>query len=345
MLNLRPENNAVLRPRLALVLLLLSLASGPALAQRLGRDAALPPSVHDLSGRLAALQRVLEREFGLGELYLGGGSSRAVLDAVYFGKELKTRDIDLFVVPGRKVNERFAATVASRLQAGIATPLVLSSLEKRPRGNGALAGPAAARYNAGFGFFLTEPGGDVFDLSLYHTRGDLALNGAFDIDTIMIPVRAGETLAKQLERLRGKSYGQAVREGLVVDRYQGYRSWQKNRLRVAHPAELQSKPALWAIRAARSFGKAGYESLPAEVVKNLAVGDERFHQRPPLTLVKRYLERLLNDPHPERELKLVQQTGVLARHPGVVRLLGAPSTWTPEQLRARLARANAGAKP
>ncbi len=336
----------MLRPRLRLViLLLLPLASGPALGQRLRKDAALPAAVHDLSARLAALQRVLEREFGLRELYLGGGSSRAVLDAVYFGKELRTRDVDLFVVPGRKVSERFVATVAERLRAESATPLSLSSLEKRPRGNGALAGPAAARYNAGFGFFLTEPGGDVFDLSLYHTRGDLALNGAFDIDTIMIPVRAGETLVRQLERLRGKGYGQAVREGLVVDRHRGYRSWQQNRLRVAHPAELQSKPALWAIRAARSFGKAGYESLPAEVVKNLALGDERFHVRPPLKLVKRYLERLLNDPQPERELKLVKQTGVLQRHPGVVRLLGAPNSWTPEQLRARLARTNAGAKP
>jgi hypothetical protein len=334
-ISVRTRSFGVRRLTISLVVLLL-MAALPAMGQRLDRGAPLPPELRGLSDRLALFQSVLARDFGLDAIYVGGGSSRAVLDAIYFGKELKTRDVDLFAVPGRKVTARFAGTIGARLKATYPQPLELADLEKRPRGNGQLAGRAAARYNAGFGVFLKEPGGDVFDLSLYHTRADLGLNGALNVDTIMIPLRAGETLWQHVEKMRGMSYGKAVRQGLVVDDHAGYKGWQQNRLSVAHPDELRSKPVLWAIRAARAFGKAGYENLPRAVTSAVKDGEHRYRVRPSLKLVKRYMQRLLDDPHADRELKMVKQTGVLQQHGGVVRLLGSPSRWTPERLRERL---------
>jgi hypothetical protein len=318
------------------LLLALALASTTAAAQRLAPDAKLPPEVRSLSDRLALFQRILDHEHGIKQIFVGGGSSRGVLDAVYFGKPLSARDIDVFAVRGRKVTRAWAGGVAAELQGASPVPLALSDLEPRIRGNGRLAGAAASRYVAGHGFFLKEPGGDIFDLSIYHTPYDLGLNGLLNIDTVMIPLASGETLAQRLEKLRGISYARAVREGLVVDDHAGYRGWQRNRLRVVHPDELRSKPALSSMRLARSFGKAGYQRLPHEVARTLREGEARFRARPPLKLVTRYLARILNDPRADRELKMVKQAGVLEQHAGVRKLLGPPASWTPEKLRARL---------
>jgi hypothetical protein len=316
----------------------LLLLATPVQAQELRRDAPISPELGALSDRLVAVQRLLAQEFGVKQIYVGGGSSRTVLDNLYFGKPLQTRDIDLFVVADRKVTPAYVQRVASRLLAAQPGQVVLQgAMERRPRGNPALSPEASARYNAGYGFFLRRPDGEVLDISFYHTPADLGLNGCLNVDTVMIPLRNGATLGDVANELRGKRYAQAVRRGIVVDDHDGYKGWQENRLNVAHPAELTSKPVLWTIRLARSFGKAEYNELPKEVVDLLRQGDAQVSTRPRTQLVSRYMRRLLEDGRAEVELKMVKDAGVLQHHAGTRRLLGSPRNWQADKLRARLA--------
>jgi hypothetical protein len=328
---------ALLRRSLLLAVLSLGLLLGaPLRAQRLAASAPISPELRALSDRLAGVQAVLARELGIKELLIGGGSSRAVLDNLYFGKPLDARDIDLFVVADRKVTPGLMRKAAARLQAAWPGQQLQGDAELRPRGNPALPPRQSARYNAGYGIFLREPTGEVLDLSFYHSRQDLGLNGCLNIDTIMIPLRGARSLTAVAESLRGKSYTTAARAGLVLDEHDGYRGWQDNRLEVAHPAELTSKPVLWSIRLARAYGKASYNELPAGVVELLREGDAQVKTRPRTKLVSRYLQRLLDDKHADVELKMVRQAGVLQSHAGVRRLLGAPSRWSVDNLKQRL---------
>lgn len=326
---------ARLWPATLLVLVLVS-SGAPGLAQTLAKDAPVPPRLETLSDQLAIFQRRLHDQHGIDQIYIGGGSSRAILDALYFGKPLQTRDIDIFVVPNRKVTRGWAGKMAEDLMAGFPGKLALQNLEQRPRGNPALPEDRRYRYNAGYGFFLKQPNGEVFDISFYHRPADLDLNGCLNVDTVMIPLRSNETLTQLVDKMRGRRYATLARKGVVHDRYSGYKGWQKNRYKVVHWAELESKPELWSIRLARSFGKAGKKRLPAEAIARLHAVDRRHTKRPSRTLVVRYLSRMLADPNAEAELEMVKQAGLLDTK-GVTRLLGPSQSWTVTSLRDRIA--------
>jgi len=311
-----------------------------AFAQVLPADAGPSAELSDLSRRVADLQSILEREFGLKEVLVGGGSAREILDSLYFGKPLRPRDIDLFVVADDKVTRKRAFQIARRLRSAAAEELTLTDIEPRPRGNPTL--PPSIAYNAGYGFFLKGTDGTTFDFSLFHSRGDLALNGALNIDTIMLRLRKGQTITGLVNQMRGKSYREVVAQGTVLDIYRGYEAWQQNRLAVAHPAEVASKPVLWTIRLARSFGRAGYQSLPPDVVDLLREADASGSPPFRLQLASRYLERLLADPQARVELEMVKKAGVLQRHDDVRPLLRGPRAWRVDPLRQRL---EASARP
>lgn len=306
------------------------LLAWPGRAQTLRRDATVAPELVALSGQLARFQRVLDRDFGFGEILVGGGSSRAILDSLYFGKPFKARDVDVFLVADRKVTRALAGGVARALQASRPGELQLKDLEIRWR-----ALPSRRpQHNAGWGFFLKRPNGEVFDLSLFHSAGDLGLNGCLNVDRIMLPLARGETLLDVVDRMRGQPYQKLVSSGHIRDPHSGYRGWQENRLEVVNPAELTSRPVLWSVRLARSFGKAGYDQLPSSVVKLLREGLARPGAPDNVKMVERNLKRLLQDGRAEAELKMALAPGVLQRQPCLRKLMGKPRTWTVARLQS-----------
>ncbi len=284
-------------------------APAVASAQELARSAEPGGELRELSGQIEGIQTVLGQELGLDRISLGGGSARAVLDAIYFGKPLDPRDVDLMVVAGRQVSAADARRIGRALERAIPGARLVG-VEPRPRGNPRLPPAESHRYNAGYGLFLSV-GGRRFDVSLYHQQDDLDLNGALDIDTIRLPLEGGRTLLDTFDGMRGLTYRRAVNAGLVSDPHRGYRGWQRNRLRVVHPAEIESKPALWSIRLARSYGRAGYREMPDQVVGLLRRAAAANDNQPDPALVKRYLGRLLEDPRADSELEWVVRTGLI----------------------------------
>ena len=290
---------------------LLAVAGGApaAHAQELGREAEAGRDLRELSAQIEGIQGALAETFGLERISVGGGSARSVLDAIYFGKPLDPRDVDLMVVAGRQVTAADARRIGRALERAIPGARLVG-VEPRPRGNPRLPPAESHRYIAGHGFFLMV-NGRRFDVSLYHQQEDLDLNGALDIDTVRVPLDGGRTLVEVFDGVRGKSYRRAVTAGLVSDPHRGYRSWQRNKLRVVHPAEIESKPALWSIRLARSYGRAGYRHMPTQVVGLLRRAAAANHNQPDPALVKRYLGRLLEDPAADRELAWVARAGLI----------------------------------
>jgi len=284
-------------------------AVAPASAQELARSAEPGGELGELSAQIEGIQSALRHQLGLDRISLGGGSARAVLDAIYFGKPLDPRDVDLMVVAGRQVSASDARRIGRALERAIPGARLVG-VEPRPRGNPRLPPAESQRYNAGHGIFLSI-GGRRFDVSLFHQQEDLDLNGALDIDTIRLPLDRGRTLLDTFDRMRGLSYRRAVKAGLVSDPHRGYRAWQRNRLRVVHPAEIESKPALWSIRLARSYGRAGYREMPDQVVGLLRRAAAANDNQPDPELVKRYLGRLLEDPRADSELEWVVRTGLI----------------------------------
>ena len=307
-----------------------------ALALRLPDNYKVAPEVRNLSQRLLRLQRALKRDLGIDGLSIGGGSARDLLDAVYLGKPLAMRDLDLVAVAGHALAPQEVQRVGQVLKSAMKDVGDVSPVESRRRGNPFLPEPQRYQYNAGFGIFLNAKDGLIYDLSLFHGPRALNLNGALNIDTIRIPLRRGRSLEQQIQHWRGRSYSDVVRHGLVVDAHGGYGGWQRHDLRVAHATEVASKPVLWTIRLARSFGKAGYRRLPVEVLKLLRKSDQKNSGRPAPQLIARYVARLLADKDSAREWAMVKQAGVLQSHASARAVLGKPNEWTLQRVAARV---------
>lgn len=258
-------------------------------------------SITALSRMISSIQKDLHSKFGIDKIYIGGGSSLAILDHVTQGKPISYRDLDIFVVAGQKVTSELAEKIGRQLESDLIGTYSGKDLRPRPRGNPELNRKESAKYNAGYGFFWTKEN-EAVDLSIFHSEKDLRLNGIFNIDEVMIPLDYKTSLAKLVAKSR---------TGLppLDDPDQGYESWKEKNPEVVHWAEVQRDPQLQAIRMIRSYAKLGVVKLPSEVTTKLAKlvessGETQIFQ------VTRGLIKLLADPGAAEELKSLSKLGI-----------------------------------
>lgn len=259
-----------------------------------------------ISARLEILQKRLFEKFGIRHIYIGGGSSRAVLDEVFTGSVQRMRDLDVFIVADRPVTKEWAEEVGRALETEMIGELSLSDLRPRPRG--------PKGYNAGYGFFFKKPGQPEVDLSIYHSEADLKLNGIFDIDRTMIRLGEKQTLVSAVQELKAfpASYEKALKSGLIVDAHEGYRAWRAQKISIASWDQIINDPVLQSIRVVRSYSKAGYRSMPGEVatrISELVAGAPDTNR---LQIV-RNLAKLLEDADAARQLKFLAQVEAFAK--------------------------------
>ncbi|NUM41768.1 MAG: hypothetical protein HUU45_09080, partial [Leptospiraceae bacterium] len=75
------------------------------------------PELTAISNRIEEFRANLAQHFGIKDIFVGGGSSRAILDHLYDGKPLEMRDLDIFVVAGREVTEDWARSIGQKLES------------------------------------------------------------------------------------------------------------------------------------------------------------------------------------------------------------------------------------
>lgn len=257
------------------------------------RIIALRPLAH----WLAALQRVFQAE-GYTALYIGGGSAREILDHLHHREPLAMRDLDLYLLRGRRAEIADLRRVVGRLvDQGLVAGGAMR-VRRKIRANPALPLPARDRHVIGYGVHLVAPGLPILSLGVLHGLGDLALNGLFDVDTINL--RLGIT-----DRLGEDPVS-------VLDPHGGYAAWRAHAPQVVHWAEVQRCYIRHGLRIARCFGRAGHERLsPAFLALHRAHRPEERRGIDSQRELHRDLLKLLSDAHFASALRMLGALAVL----------------------------------
>lgn len=269
--------------------------------------------VHQLSQWLAKVQKAQAELFPGTELLIGGGSARDVLDHVLFERPLVTRDIDVFIVNGSRVDPERARAFYDRLAAAGLGSLKTTALRAKKRCNPALPAPMRYRYVVGYGAHFFRKDYPILSLGLLHTSYDLHLNGLLNIDKIYLRLSRGETFEGFCLRLLASrvSYRNLPEAGFIQDNSDGYRAWVESQPRMINWEEAERSPARLAIRITRSFAKAGCAELPWEVKTRFQKLLEHSAKIDDETEFKRGFVKVFSDRHWAQELGTLARLGVL----------------------------------
>ncbi len=223
-----------------------------------------------LSEWIGRIQKLAKKEFGYGTVWIAGGSSRTVLDHVYFGKPLKMRDLDLFFVAGKREEEATAWRLAEGIEkAGIAR-FERKKIRPKSRVNPHLPPGKASNqqlgYKAGYGIHLVHDTFPILSLSIFHEAKDLELNGIMNVDKIMIRLEDGQSLAGFVKNVLGTTpYWKLAGDGVIVDQHEGYLAWLEKKPEILNWLSLSVEPPMKSIRILRSYAKCGYSALPETI--------------------------------------------------------------------------------
>jgi len=261
---------------------------------------------------ISHIQKELKIQFGIEKIFIGGGSSRAILDHFYFNTPLKMRDLDIMVVANRLVDEDWAKTIGEKLESPLVGKFSKMDLRPRPRTNRELPVPRRYFYIAGHGLFWKK-GSQIVDLSLFHSQKDLQRNGILNVDKILIELESSQSLKTFLEKIKGVPYAKLAQRGLIIDPYNGYKAWVEKKIpQIIHLGDVISKPAQISIRIIRALGKLGIKKLSPELKSTLESNILRQHETDRFQLVRNLL-KLLGDENAGVELKLLAQIKMLQK--------------------------------
>jgi hypothetical protein len=262
-----------------------------------------------LSQWIYQFQKPLAQRHNLKKIYIAGGSSLAILDTAYFDKNLKMRDLDVLVDANQIVTEEYADEVGKSLDTPETGIYCSQDLRPRIRANDNIPGSAGLNYNAGYGFFVTQEN-NIFDLSLFHSKSDLKLNGIMNTDTVMIPLEYPKTLADFIYETKNSTYENLLNKKSIEEEDDGYISWLNKSPIISHWADVKKDPVYVGIRIIRSLNKmaidfpGSWESALRDLVKTKKDTNK-------LQLV-RHIIKVLGDLNAAQELKMLQRIGILA---------------------------------
>lgn len=171
------------------------------------------------------LQTGLKMTTGIEDLYICGGSARAILDHIYTGKILQIRDLDIAVLAHCTLSVDMMKTIAEDLERQKIGFNYAHEFSSRIRMPDQIVVNAGIEYVAGYGFFMLAPNGSILDLSFFNSRFDLELNGLMDIDTTMIVLHQGESLEEFVKKAKKMPLNTLIKEGVVLDPHHGYVNW------------------------------------------------------------------------------------------------------------------------
>ena len=178
------------------------------------------------------------------------------------------RDLDVFAIANQEVTVDLLNTIGAHLETEEFGFFSRKDLRSRPRVP--LDKPLLTRndYVAGFGLHWLRKNGEILDLSVYHSKSDIDLNGIFDIDTTMIPLTPDFSLIDFAKKAKELSYEQLCEEGYLYDRYDGYMKWREGELRIINWLDIEADPLLKISRVVRTLFKNQRYSFTNEEEKN-----------------------------------------------------------------------------
>lgn len=271
-----------------------------------------------VSDRLTALQARLFAGYGISTIYIGAGSSLAVLDHCLDGKDLVMRDLDIFACLGKEMTESTAFEMGRSLESAEIGRFSAHDVRPRRRGNPNLPLPEAFDYNAGYGFFMLDEADAILDLTVFHTEEDMLLNGIMNVDKVRIRLDVGTSLVEQLAPLFEMGVGGLGEIGLE-DPHGGYRCWRAGTAELANEFDVRRAPLQTILRIIRTFAKFPKPSISGRTCDQLRrlMADSEDNSVAFHTI--RGLIKMLNDRNAVWELKLLRDLGGLRKIGGIAR--------------------------
>lgn len=265
--------------------------------------------LNTLNQQIQDVQTGLKLTTGIEDLYICGGSARAILDHIYTGKVLQIRDLDIAVLAHRTLSVDMMQPIAEALERQKIDFNYPHEFSSRIRMPNHIEVNAGIEYVAGYGFFMLAQNGTVLDLSFFNNRYDLELNGLMDIDTTMILLRQGESLEQFVEKAKKMPLNTLIKEGAVLDPHHGYINWVCHNPNIIRWKEVEADPHLHVFRLVRSYTKISSTVLPKEISERLRhlCSSTKTKQSPRMG---QYLFRVLDDKLAYKELKLLQELGI-----------------------------------
>lgn len=218
-----------------------------------------------LSRRLLPLQKRLG-ERGFSEILIGGSAAVGILDSVWHGDELNLRDLDVYLIFGRKMEKSDAVALAAWLTLPELGALDEAGVTTHVRTNPALGLPERFQYLAGWGMNFVK-GASILDLTVYHSADEILLNGIFTSD--MIKVRLGAESLEELARtqLATGTLPDLMARGVIRDEHGGYLAWRQKQPKILHWQEIERDPAVQSLRVVRGLLRYGMDRVPSEIAR------------------------------------------------------------------------------
>ena len=273
---------------------------------------AFSQELNRVSRRLNALQNMLFEKYGIDTIYIGAGSSLAVLDHVLQGKELVMRDLDTFACIEEEMTADKARTMGQYLESPEIGRFSQHDVRPRRRGNPNLPAPEAYDYNAGFGLFLVDDADTILDLTVFHSHSDLLLNGIMNVDRVRIRLEHGTSLVEQLAPLLTIEEVSLVTAG-VEDEFAGYKSWTNSSAELVNEFDVKRAPLETILRIIRGFAKFARpnltESTEFKLRRLMSLAEENNRSFYSI----RGLIKILNDRNVVWELQVLRRIGGLKK--------------------------------
>ncbi|HUS64455.1 MAG TPA: hypothetical protein VMZ28_07915 [Kofleriaceae bacterium] len=229
--------------RRALVLLLLVALAGRARADDPPDRAATDAVLRRLSNELP--------KFGIGDLHIVGGGALALARAAREGQPLAWNDIDVRGVASGPLDRALVERIARRLTlhgwSEVLEPGPMDFLVREPR--------KTALREQGFGLRMQHASGLRFDVAILRAPSDLALSGYNNAESLMVPLRRGDTVDTILRRLGTGSDDEVVAAGALAEPHGNAKKVLKRQLVLSNRYKARAEPELAALRFLRAKEK------------------------------------------------------------------------------------------
>lgn len=259
------------------------------------------------SKELQLILKTAQKHFGVSQISIGGGTARALIAHVLTGQPFEFRDFDIVFSAEQTVTAQAAERFGQELEKMRLGHYSAENLRPRPRFNPALDNVEAAKsHNAGFGFFVNTRQNVEYDISVFHSRADLALNGIMDVDRLQVIIDDKTSLA-DLVRDSIRFHRHIIDpENAVIKVLSGAAP------AIANWGAVTGDPAMIAIRVVRTLAKFGalpMNEFEGRRIRQLIESDSANNK----LQITRNLWKLLGDAHWIQELKSLEALGLFTR--------------------------------
>lgn len=268
---------------------------------------AVNPSAASYAEELQLIVNVAKETFGVDEVSIGGGTARSLVQHLLLGTPFVFRDFDIVFSANQEVTAAKVKEMGLILQKKGLGRFSEENLRPRPRYNPQLPAEQAAKYNAGYGFYVISNEGMEFDVTVFHSEAAMDLNGILDIDKLRVRLDVNKSVA---DLFSNKNLFQAA----IVDPDGGLSVVLKGgNPKVSNWPAIQTDPTNAVIRVVRGLAK--FNALPVDELTARKIREFIQQDKKGNALqMSRNLLKLLEDKVWQSEFDALVKLGLFGSH-------------------------------